>query len=115
MAKKRSNYTSFRKYLLLEFEDLEIDNKQHLGVLMMNRHFRTFTDKKTGVLEDGYPTKPQLDFAYKVLKGISIQTEIVKYYVKESYRGRNVYRANRETTIKGKKYRKGQFLPKENN
>lgn len=110
--KKRSNYKSFRKYLEHDFSEQDIENKQNLGVLMMNAGYRQFIDKKTNEIVNGYPTQKMLDYAYNFLQSRSVQVEIIRDWIYESYSGNTVYRANKNIVINGKSYRKGQFIPK---
>ena len=111
-VKQKSNYASFRKYLIADFGNLSEDDLEHLGVLMRDKHYRTFTQDGDEV--DGYPRPAQLDYAYGVLKRIAISKHVSEMFVREVYHKRAVWRALRNQEIGGRKYRRGQFIPTRN-
>lgn len=112
----KEEYTSFDKYLDLKFSYETPTNKDDLSDKMKQYGFHVFEGEH---LE---PTYKQLDYAWDfILKHyLPKQKDITDYYKiettgishitrKPNYR----YRATRNIIYKNKKYRKGQFMPKQ--
>jgi hypothetical protein len=115
-GRRKSNYKSFDKALDLHFSYDTPTNKRTLSDKMKDYGFHTVNNEKDE------PTDKQLNHAWDyILKNyLPKQKEITDYYQTEttgiSQRTKKVnyrYRANRNIEYKGKRYRKGQFLPKQ--
>jgi len=113
-VKQKSTYASFRRCLIADFEDLSKEKMKQLGTLMKNKGYRRFTNKETGMVEDGYPKPAQLKYAYGVLERIAMPKHVSEPSVREVYHRRVVWRALRNQEIGGRKYRRGQFIPTRN-
>jgi len=98
---RKTNYKAFRKQLRLDFGDIDLKTKNELKILMRTGGYRKKSIKKE--LVKVFPTQKQLDFAWEFLKGKDISYKLEEF-------GR--YRAERNIYIKGKLYKKGQFVPK---
>lgn len=105
---RKNNYPSFDRALDLHFSDNPPNKLEDLKRLMKDYAFRTKDNEK---LE---PTDKQLDHAWRFIKQNYFPQQILmdNYFKAEKYRTYYVYRANKNVEYKGKKYRKGQFLPK---
>jgi hypothetical protein len=113
-GRRKSNYKSFDKALDLHFAYDTPTNKRTLSDKMKDYGFHTVNNEKDE------PTDKQLNHAWDyILKNyLPKQKEITDYYQTEttgiSHKTKKVnyrYRASRNIEYKGKKYRKGQFLP----
>lgn len=115
-GKRKSNYKSFDKALDLHFKYDTPTNKKDLSNDMEKYGFHVVDNKKDTT------TDKQLNHAWEyILKHyLPKQKEITDYYKvettgishitrKPNYR----YRATRNIIYKNKKYRKGQFMPKQ--
>lgn len=107
----KETYKSYRQNLKYLIEDTDIKTKEQLSFLMAQRGFRK---KKTG--ERLYPSEKQLYIAWEYVKehAETIQHLEQIFFRTERYKRHTVKRvAVKEVTHKNKKYRKGQFLPKD--
>jgi hypothetical protein len=115
-GRRKSNYKSFDKALDLHFSYDTPTNKDDLSNKMTDYGFHVVDNDKES------PTDKQLNHAWEyILKNyLPKQKEITDYYQvettgishttrKPNYR----YRATRNIIYKNKKYRKGQFMPKQ--
>lgn len=104
----KEEYKSFEKLLTISFEDFPPKSKMEL-----NRRFQSkgLHMKKGDKLP---PTDKQLNYAWNYIQKNLIQEQkTIEYeYRTESYNNRNIYRAIKPVYIKGKLYKKGQFIPK---
>lgn len=100
-------YKSFRKNLDFIWEDSEPDNKELLKKLMRERSFH----ESRGVRLE--PTYKQLEVAWDYLKSKykTERLEDIKFRL-EKYRTHSIRRFTQPVIYKGKRYRKGQFVPK---
>jgi len=114
--RRKSNYPSFDRSLTVHFAHDTPTNKKDLTDKMKDYGFYVVDNKK---LE---PTEKQLNHAWDfILKHyLPKQKEITDYYGVEttgiSHKTRKPnyrYRATRNIVYKDKKYRKGQFMPKQ--
>jgi len=80
----------FRQALRVDFKDMTIKTK---STYKMN------------------PTQKQLDYSWQYLN--QIQERKTFTFKRETYGNRIIYRATSSMYIKGKHYRKGQFIPKQ--
>lgn len=106
---KGSASDDFRRSLKLDGQYWEYETIDELKVLMTQAGYRS--KKEEGVLYMQEVTDKQSTFAWNFLKKVAIQETIVLYTV-HTYNKRIITRANQNQTIRGKQYRKGQFLPK---
>jgi hypothetical protein len=113
-GKRRSNYPSFDKFLDIHFAYDTPTNRDALSNKMQEYGFHIKDNRKEP------PTDKQLCHAwdYILIKYLPKQKEITDYYSTEtfgiSHKTKRVnyrYRASKNIEYKGKKYRKGQFLP----
>lgn len=111
-TKQDNQYKSFYKNLKIksDTQNWDFDTVEQLRTLMTNAGFRTVKDKETGVYFNKKVTDNQVVKAWNYLKKTSVQKEITDRYY--DYTSRGNYRANRDITINGKTYKKGQFVPK---
>lgn len=110
MRRRKEDYNSFERNLDIDFKGMQPQTKKELSILMLNLKYRT---KKGNKL---HPTDKQLDYAWNYLKdkySWGKQKLLEHWYISESYKKRTVFRATEERTVKGKKYRKGQFIPRQ--
>ncbi len=107
--RRKSNYPSFERALDLHFGNNPPNKIEELNRLMTDYAFRVKDNEK---LE---PTEKQLNHAWQYIKrNYFPQQQIIdNYYRTEKYKKAYVYRANKNIEYKGKKYRKGQFIPKQ--
>lgn len=105
---RKENYTSFYKYIDYCFSENTPSEREELRSLMTEKGFRTKDNEKLDV------TTKQVDKAWEYIQKTYFprQTFITDYYKTEKYRKYYVYRATRNIEYKGKKYKRGQFLPK---
>lgn len=108
MKKGKSDMKQFYKILDIDFKYMQPNTKEELKIRMMDLKYHV----KKGNKE--MPTEKQTDIAWKYIQDNLVQKQrtLETYYVSEKYREHYVYRATTEVIISGKKYRKGQFLPK---
>lgn len=106
---RKSNYPSFDKALDLYFGDNPPTSKEKLRDGLRNHAFHVIDNERQD------PTDKQLNHSWEYIKKnyFPEQKHVEDYYSTETYRKRYVYRANKNIIIKGKKYRKGQFTPKQ--
>jgi len=115
-GKRKSNYPSFDKALDLHFGyDLPKD-KEELKERMKDYGFLV----RDNVKEDVTELQSNHAWEHLVKKYFPHQKDITDYYRTETYginrktkKPNYVYRANRNIEYKGKKYKRGQFLPKQ--
>lgn len=104
------SYMRFRESLRIHSKFWEFETKDELEVLMTKAEYHIV---KIDHVKTIAPVTPkQLTFAWNFLKEKAIQ-QLIDDYVVHTYHKQIILRANKELTIKGKKYRKGQFMPKE--
>ncbi len=106
---KGSASDDFRRSLKLDGHYWEYETKDELRVLMTQAGYRS--KKEKGVVYMQEATDKQVDFAWGYLRRVSIQ-ETFDTYTVHTYHKQIIKRANQNQTIKGKQYRKGQFIPK---
>jgi len=113
-GKRKSNYPSFDKALDLHFGYDLPNDKEDLKRRMKDYGFLVRNDVK----EDVTDLQSQHAWNYLVKKYFPYQKEITDYYGTETYsvnrktkKPNYVYRASRNIEYKGKKYRRGQFMP----
>jgi len=102
-------YESFRRSLKLDGQYWEYETQDELKVLMTQGGYRS--KKEEGVLYLKEVSDKQVDFAWNYLKLHAIQVTLDKYSI-HTYHKQVIRRANQNQTIKGKQYRKCQFIPK---
>ena len=119
--KRPNDYTSFKKNLKRDFidpnGDLNIETIQELSSEMQKGRYHSTRDKETRTFTDEAPTQKQLDFAWDFLQKEAkpFQKLLDDFFSKEIYNGRDSFRlTTNERIINGKRYRKGQFIPKQN-
>lgn len=107
--KRKSNYPSFEKSLEFHFEEDIPQSRTELSRQMKLLGFHPVNNKKE------FPTEKQLDFAWEFIKRnyIKEQKKLEYFFKTEEYHKHYVHRANQNIVYHGKRYRKGQFLPKE--
>jgi hypothetical protein len=108
----------FRKQLKIDFTDAQgnliFNTIEELKTLMRRKGYRrksTYKYKRKYTTEEN-PTQKQLAGAWEYLKAIEPQQYLIDDFITETYKTRTVYRAKREILIDGKRYKRGQFLPK---
>lgn len=108
MRRKQSDMKQFYKRLEIDFKYLQPETKQEMEIQMKGYGYHV----KKGDKE--MPSPKQSEIAWKYIQDNLVQKQrtLDTYYVSEKYREHYVYRATTEVIISGKKYRKGQFLPK---
>lgn len=78
------------------------------------KEFMEYLSMKGFLKHDSYEAKQRFVSAmWKLSKGKQKTLDIIEKWLKESYHGRTVYRANKSININNKTYRKGQFIPKQ--
>lgn len=113
---KPTDYEKFRDAIKYDFsqkyKDGRIKNEDELAELMqLAGYHRSMKGKKKGEQPHKLnPSQKQLTFAWNFLKGLS---DVGKFSFTETYEKRTVKRASYNVYIRGKLYRKGQFLPKD--
>jgi len=112
--KRNSDYNKFREALRLDFSDMPPKSKEELGSLMRISGYHKVYNQKAKKTYKEEPNKAQLDYAWDYLKSIgkAVPHTQKQSWVTETYRYHVVRRAVKDVTIRGKTYRKGQFLPK---
>ena len=105
--RKENAYKRFKKSVLIDFGDIDIESKNELRELMTQYGYRR---KKDGT--NLYATDKQVDTANNWLKKSRGQRIIDDYFKVETYNKRIIRRAMKNIVLNGKEYRKGQFLPK---
>lgn len=103
---------SFREALELDFQDMDIGSKEELRLLMKIAGYHVKFVKSENKLMKFFPTQEQLDGAWEHLKGeqLTLDGDFWKTDVasdKKSYRSR----ATKDVYVRGKLYKKGQFVP----
>lgn len=107
-TRKDSNYPSFEHSLDIDFGKYPPESKKELKIQMMNYRYHMVKDEKEN------PTEKQLDYAWDYLKrqyNIE-QRKLTDYYVTEKYGNTIIHRAKKGIFIRGKLYKRGQFLPR---
>lgn len=107
--KRTSNYSSMDKALDLHFGDNPPESREKLNKLLKDYAFHVVNNTKEN------PTEKQLDYSWNFIKRnyFPQQKHVEDYYRIEQYKKSYVYRANKNIIVKGKKYKKGQFIPKQ--
>lgn len=105
----KNDYEPFIEALEVDQQFLDYETKEELKYLMQSYGYRY--SKKYGKLE---PTSKQVNYAWDYLKGKQPQQVLERYidFVENKYTKHEVIRAERGLSFEGKRYRKGQFLPK---
>jgi hypothetical protein len=104
----KEQYRQFEKILTISFEDFPPKSEIELSRRFQSKGLRV----KKG--ESLPPSKKQLNYAWNYIQENLVQEQktIDYYYRTETYNKRDLYRAIKPVYIKGKLYKKGQFLPK---
>lgn len=108
--KTKQDYTNFRASLTTNSKQWDFETKEELKKLMSIAGYRIVFDKETKTRKADTVTDAQVNFAWNFLKGK--EQKFIDDYTVHTYNKIIHLRANKEITIKGKKYRKGQFIPK---
>lgn len=115
---RASNYRSMNKKLEDNF--IDIDGKlnyrtiQELKRRMQETGFHRIKDKETKEYYNEKITDSQLSYADRYLREHGYRQELItNYHVIVTKRRKDIKVANKNVTYKNKKYRKGQYLPKD--
>jgi len=106
-----AKYESFREGLRVDSRYWNFDTKEELRKLLTNGGYHHIKEK--GVSYNAEATDKQVDFAWSYLKKSKVTQQIIDDFIVHTYNKRIVKRALKNQTINGKKYRKGQFIPKD--
>lgn len=105
----------FRKQIEIDFLDANnepiFETIDELKILMRRKGYRRVYNRREKMTINREPTQRQLQTAYFHITK-KAQRVIEDYFSIDRYEGRESKRAIRNIFIKGKLYRKGQFLPK---
>lgn len=93
-------------------ENWDFETKDELKTLLGQKGFHMIRDKESRVKYNEPATEKQVDKVWEWLKHEQEAQQKIDNYTVHTYLKRIILRANSEQTIKGKKYRKGQFIPK---
>lgn len=106
----KSNYPGFHRALTIDFKYIQPETKEELKIRMMDLRYHLVKDEKKT------PTDKQVNHAWDFIQNnlVQKQRELPKdiWYERNVYNKHYVFRATTEVLFEGKKYRKGQFLPR---
>ncbi len=119
------DYDSFRKNIDILLDETDIKTKEQLSFLMREKGFREKRQidfdrelqREVKYTINVEPKEKQLNLAWEYVISKSTRKQDMTYikYRVEKYKRHQIYRvmSKEPITYKNKKYRKGQFLPKE--